>query len=50
MINVTLIGTGGMLPLPNRFLSSCLIEYNGKSILIDCGESTQVSLKKVKLA
>lgn len=50
MINVTLIGTGGMLPLPNRFLSSCLIEYNGKSILIDCGESTQVSLSKGKIS
>lgn len=48
MIDVTLIGTGGMLPLPNRFLSSCLIEYNGKSILIDCGEGTQVSLSKGK--
>lgn len=50
MINVTLIGTGGMIPLPNRFLSSCLIEYNGKSILIDCGESTQVSLSKGKFS
>lgn len=50
MINVTLIGTGGMLPLPDRFLSSCLIEYNGKSILIDCGEGTQVSLHKGKIS
>lgn len=50
MINVTLIGTGGMMPLPNRFLSSCLLEYNGKSILIDCGEGTQVSLRKGKFS
>lgn len=50
MINVTLIGTGGMIPLPERFLSSCLIEYNGKSILIDCGEGTQISLHKGKLS
>lgn len=48
MIDVALIGTGGMLPLPNRFLSSCLIEYNGKSILIDCGEGTQIALSKGK--
>ncbi len=48
MINVTLIGTGGMIPLPNRFLASCLIEYNGKSILIDCGEGCQISLHKAK--
>lgn len=50
MIDVTLIGTGGMVPLPERYLSSCLIEYNGKSILIDCGEGTQVSLHKGKLS
>lgn len=49
MINVTLIGTGGMIPLPDRFLASCLIEYNGKSILIDCGEGSQISLHKGKL-
>lgn len=50
MINVTLIGTGGMVPLPERFLASCLIEYNGRSILIDCGEGTQISLHKGKLS
>jgi len=50
MINVTLIGTGGMIPLPERFLASCLIEYNGRSILIDCGEGTQISLHKGKLS
>ncbi|WMJ76313.1 MULTISPECIES: ribonuclease Z [unclassified Sedimentibacter] len=50
MIDITLIGTGGMIPLPDRFLSSCLIEYNGKSILIDCGEGTQISLHKGRLS
>lgn len=50
MIDVTLIGTGGMVPLPDRYLASCLIEYNGKSILIDCGEGTQISLHKGKLS
>jgi len=50
MIDVTLIGTGGMMPLPGRFLASCLIEYNGKSILIDCGEGTQISLQKGKFS
>lgn len=50
MIEVTLIGTGGMIPLPERYLASCLIEYNGKSILIDCGEGTQISLHKGKLS
>ncbi len=50
MIDVTLVGTGGMLPLPERFLASCLIEYNGNSILIDCGEGTQISLHKGRLS
>lgn len=48
MIDVKLIGTSGMVPLPNRFLSSCLVSYNGSSILIDCGEATQIALKKAK--
>ena len=48
MINVTLVGTGGMVPLPNRYLASCHIEYNGRGILIDCGEGTQISLHKGK--
>jgi len=50
MINVTLIGTGGMVPLPGRYLASCHIEYNGKAVLIDCGEATQISLQKGKLS
>lgn len=50
MINVTLVGTGGMVPLPNRYLASCHIEYNGRAILIDCGEGTQISLQKGKLS
>ena len=34
-----------MMPLPGRFLSSMLCRVNGKMILIDCGEGTQVSLR-----
>jgi len=45
MIDVALIGTGGMMPLPGRFLSSMLCRVNGKMILFDCGEGTQVSLR-----
>jgi ribonuclease Z len=50
MINVTLIGTGGMVPLPGRYLASCHIDYQGKAILIDCGEGTQISLHKGKIS
>lgn len=46
MLEVALLGTGGMMPLPNRFLTSMMARYNGSNILIDCGEGTQVALKK----
>lgn len=45
MLDVCLLGTGGMMPLPNRWLTSLLIRYNGRMILIDCGEGTQIPLK-----
>ena len=45
MLEVTLLGTGGTMPLKNRWLSSCLIRHMGHSILIDCGEGTQIALK-----
>lgn len=44
MLDICLLGCGGMLPLPKRFLTSLLVRHKGKSILIDCGESTQVAL------
>ncbi|MDR1150740.1 MAG: ribonuclease Z [Clostridiales bacterium] len=47
MVEISLLGTGGMLPLPERFLSSVCVRINGKLILIDCGEGTQISLKKL---
>ena len=46
MLDVCLLGTGGMMPLPGRFLTSCLTRYNGSGLLIDCGEGTQVALRK----
>jgi ribonuclease Z len=47
MIDVALLGTGGTLPLPDRFLSAALIRCGGQLVLIDCGEGTQVSLRKL---
>lgn len=46
MIDVCLLGTGGMMPLPQRALTSLMVRYNGTSILIDCGEGTQIAVKK----
>lgn len=45
MMDLALLGTGGMMPLPNRYLSSFICRYNGKTMIIDCGEGTQVSLR-----
>lgn len=45
MLRVALLGTGGMMPLPNRKLTSMVANSNGSSILVDCGEGTQVALK-----
>ena len=45
VLDVALVGTGGMMPLPNRWLSSVLVRYQGRLILFDCGEGTQISLR-----
>ena len=45
MLDVCLLGTGGMMPLPYRFLTSLMVRYNGHSIMIDCGEATQISVR-----
>ncbi|MCE9532502.1 MAG: ribonuclease Z [Planctomycetes bacterium] len=47
MIDVSLLGTGGTLPLPDRFLSSLLVRHGGRLIVVDCGEGTQVSLRRL---
>ncbi len=46
MLDICLLGTGGMMPLPYRWLTSLMARYNGKSLLIDCGEGTQVAMKE----
>ena len=46
MLDICLLGTGGMMPLPYRWLTSLMVRYNGKSILIDCGEGTQIAMKE----
>ncbi|UOF90691.1 ribonuclease Z [Fodinisporobacter ferrooxydans] len=47
MFEVCLLGCGGSLPLPERSLTALLASYNGKMILIDCGEGTQVSMRQI---
>ncbi|MDR2938853.1 MAG: ribonuclease Z [Clostridiales bacterium] len=45
MIDVALLGTGGMMPLPDRFLTSLMCRLNGRFLVIDCGEATQITMK-----
>ncbi len=46
MLEVCLLGTGGMMPLPNRWLTALMTRLNGSSLLIDCGEGTQVAIRE----
>jgi ribonuclease Z len=43
MLEATLLGTGGMQPLPGRWLSSLLVRVAGQITLFDCGEGTQIA-------
>ncbi len=46
MLDVCLLGTGGMMPLPYRWLTSLMMRVGGSNILIDCGEGTQIAMKE----
>lgn len=45
MLDICLLGTGGMMPMPNRYLTAMLTRLDGRMLLIDCGEGTQVTMK-----
>ena len=46
MLDICLLGRGGMMPLPYRWLTALMVRYNGSSLLIDCGEGTQIAIKE----
>ena len=46
MLDVCLLGCGGKMPLPYRYLPALMTRFNGSSLLIDCGEGTQVAVKE----
>ena len=48
MPEITLLGTGGMMPLSYRWLTSCYYFQNGHAVLIDCGEGTQIALTEAE--
>lgn len=45
MIDVTLIGCGGTMPLPGRALSALAVRCGGHLALVDCGEGTQAAAR-----
>ena len=47
MLELCTLGTGGTLPLADRALSSLYVRVNGRAMLIDCGEGTQVGIRKL---
>ena len=49
MLDICLLGTGGMMPLLHRYLTSLMVRCDGSSLLIDCGEATQLAIKKAEL-
>lgn len=46
MLDICLLGTGGTLPLMNRWLTSLMVRYKGHAVLIDCGEGTQIAAQR----
>ena len=46
MLDVCLLGTAGMMPLPHRWLTAAMMRFNGSNLLIDCGEGTQIAVKE----
>lgn len=46
MLDVCLLGTSGMMPLPGRWLTALMTRLNGSSLLIDCGEGTQIAIRQ----
>ena len=47
MLDLCFLGTGGSIPMPNRALASLYIRLDGRSILLDCGEGTQIGLMRL---
>jgi len=49
MIECVLLGSGGMMPMPSRFLVSLAVRIEGQTLLFDCGEGTQIPIKISKI-
>ena len=48
MIDVCLLGCGGMMPLPGRFLTSLYVRTDGRAVLIEGSRISVVGNRGVK--
>jgi len=46
MIDITLLGTAALVPIPERSLTSATLVCAGHTILFDCGEGTQCAARR----
>ena len=46
MIDVTLLGTAALMPIPDRALTAATLTCAGRTILFDCGEGTQTAARR----
>jgi ribonuclease Z len=44
-----ILGTGGMMPMPQRPLTSVVVRPSSTMVQLDCGEGVQVGLKELRL-
>jgi len=44
-----LLGSGGMMPMPYRFLTTLAVRHQGQLYFFDAGEGCQINLKRAKL-
>ncbi len=50
MLEITLPGTGGTMPMKHRWLTCCYVRVQGRAVLIDCGEGTQIALRSAGIS
>lgn len=46
---VHILGCGCALPSPRHYASSQIVELRGKLFMVDCGEATQIQLRRAKV-
>ncbi len=46
MIDITLLGTAALMPLPDRALTAATLACSGRKVLFDCGEGTQTAARR----